>query len=303
MEEKNFQRISKVEIDKADEVTRGVYLEFMKLNNSPDVCSIFKVLAHWPALLKSKWVATKAIMYDQGKLSQSFKNGIALIVAAAKSCEERIQFYVYVLKKEGLSDEEIRAIIRIDQERLSKVECRILRYALKSSSEPLRVTDQDFDELKELGMSNWELVEMQEIITRAAYYVNFSNTLNLKAESWYKSPGWDQIHPPILEDYKKDPNYQKFIDQFRQMAITFAEKNKSYLKLNPDTEKVEALLDGLARNRIEFGKGYCPCMIQRISKDELQNRMRICPCAFHREDIEKDGMCECGMFVKAFHIG
>jgi len=295
----NFQRISKVEIDEADETTREVYLDFMKTNGSPDVCSISKVLGHWPVLLKSKWIATKAIMYEQGKLSRRLKNGIGLVIAVAKGSEERIQFYAHALKKDGLTDEEIKAIIRTDQEFLPEKDYHILRYTLKSSSEPLRVTDMDFDELKELGISNWELVEMQETITRACYYVNFSNTLNLSAEPWYSGFELGDNHPSIPDDYKKDANYWEYIDQYGRMVTKFAEKNRSFLKLNPDAERVEDLLDGLARNRIEFGKAYCPCMVARISKDESENRKRICPCAFHQKDIESQGMCECGMFLGA----
>ena len=298
MEEIRYERIRRLEIKEVAEEVQNLYLDFMKVNNSPDVCSITKVMANWPVLLKSKWESTKVLMYGQGKLPIRIKNALALIVAAGKNCEERIQFYAHVLRKEGLSDEEIRNIIRIDQKHLPEMEVSMLSYALKSSTEPLRVTDLDFFAVKEFGVSNWQLVEMQEVITKTAYNVNYSNTLNLPGELWYKGFELEESHPPMAGDYRKNANYKKYVDKYYRMATTYADRNKNILKLNPHAEKVKELIDGLARNYIEFGRAYCPCMVPRISKDETENRKRICPCAFHKEDIERDGQCECGLFIR-----
>jgi ferredoxin-thioredoxin reductase catalytic subunit/uncharacterized protein YciW len=293
-------RVQKVEINDADETAKEVYEDFMAVNDSPDVCSLTKVLAIWPALLKSKWVGTRALMYsDEGKLSKRLKNSIALVVASSKKCEERKQFYAHALKTLNLSDEEIRAIIRIDEDLLDEKEKVILKYAFKCSSEPLRVTDLDFEIIRDVGMSEWEIVEMQEVITRAAYYINYSNTLDLTAEPWYAGFDFKDAQPPPQKPYMENDKFGKYIDMYHNMVNKFAEKNRRHLKLNPDSARVQALLEGLARNRIEFGKAYCPCMVNRISGSEIENRKRICPCSFHKEDIEKEGACECGMFVSA----
>jgi ferredoxin-thioredoxin reductase catalytic subunit len=93
--------------------------------------------------------------------------------------------------------------------------------------------------------------------------------------------------------------FEKLIEQFRKMVNSHVKKNKEVLKLNPDNKRVHHLLVGLARNKIDFGKHFCPCMVKRISGDPAENRKRVCPCNWHKRDIELDGHCECGMFVKS----
>lgn len=52
-------------------------------------------------------------------------------------------------------------------------------------------------------------------------------------------------------------------------------------KLNPDTEIVATVREGLKHN-----DGYCPCLVNK-SEDTK------CPCLKFREDKE----CHCGLFV------
>jgi thioredoxin len=74
----------------------------------------------------------------------------------------------------------------------------------------------------------------------------------------------------------------------------YAEKNG--FKLNPNREVVERLIKGLLENEKKYGARYCPC--RRITGDKEEDKGKICPCQWHREEIERDGHCFCGLFVK-----
>ncbi len=74
----------------------------------------------------------------------------------------------------------------------------------------------------------------------------------------------------------------------------YAEKNG--FKLNPDGKVVERLVLGLLANEKKYGVKYCPC--RRITGDTEEDKGKICPCQWHREEIEKDGYCSCRLFVK-----
>jgi len=65
--------------------------------------------------------------------------------------------------------------------------------------------------------------------------------------------------------------------------------------LNPDPVTVGHVKVGLARNLARYGRCYCPC--REVTGDPEQDRKNICPCPQHREDIARDGACECGIFV------
>jgi len=70
----------------------------------------------------------------------------------------------------------------------------------------------------------------------------------------------------------------------------YAEKNG--FNLNPNKKVVAHLIKGLIKNEEKFGKMYCPC--RAIHSDEV-----ICPCIYHKKEIEEQGHCNCFLFVKA----
>ena len=71
---------------------------------------------------------------------------------------------------------------------------------------------------------------------------------------------------------------------------------KSGFKLNPDKKIVALLIRGMVINKLKYGEFYCPC--RRVTGDPEKDRLIICPCAYHKEEIERFGKCHCGLFVK-----
>ena len=69
---------------------------------------------------------------------------------------------------------------------------------------------------------------------------------------------------------------------------------------NPDEVVVANVVEGLARNWCRYGRLYCPC--REVSGVPEKDRGNICPCATHKEDIARDGVCECGLFVSYAHL-
>jgi ferredoxin-thioredoxin reductase catalytic subunit/rhodanese-related sulfurtransferase len=81
----------------------------------------------------------------------------------------------------------------------------------------------------------------------------------------------------------------------------FVEKvNKQFgFVQNPDDEVNESVAMGLARNKIIYGKRYCPCfmVIGETPEERKAADNRICPCkpALEKE-IPEQGYCHCGIF-------
>ena len=74
----------------------------------------------------------------------------------------------------------------------------------------------------------------------------------------------------------------------------YAEDNG--FKLNPNEQIVDVVLAGLKRNEEKHGERYCPC--RRVTGDREADKKIICPCIYHKDEIEKDGHCHCNLFVK-----
>lgn len=67
-------------------------------------------------------------------------------------------------------------------------------------------------------------------------------------------------------------------------------------KLNPNKEAMGNIIKGLLANEKKYGARYCPC--RRVTGNQEEDKPKICPCIWHREEIEKNGHCLCGLFVK-----
>ena len=68
---------------------------------------------------------------------------------------------------------------------------------------------------------------------------------------------------------------------------------------NPNEEVNEGVAMGLARNKLTYGKRFCPCfMVEGETKEEQKAAdNRICPCKPALEvEIPTDGFCHCGIF-------
>ncbi len=97
------------------------------------------------------------------------------------------------------------------------------------------------------------------------------------------------------EQIKKiDPESEEFQEELKK-TVKFTDKViKSFgWSYNPDPEINQSIQFGLTRNKLIYGKRYCPCFFVTGNKDED----RICPCkpAIERE-IPQDGVCHCGIF-------
>lgn len=82
--------------------------------------------------------------------------------------------------------------------------------------------------------------------------------------------------------------YQEILSWVREYA-----KEKG-LALNPDDRQFTAVIRGLVRNRLKHGERYCPCRIR--SGDPEKDRLIVCPCAYHEDEIEGEGHCHCNLF-------
>jgi thioredoxin 1 len=84
-----------------------------------------------------------------------------------------------------------------------------------------------------------------------------------------------------------------FTDVLRQDIKSHLEAHakKEGYKLNPEINRLNALLTALTRNKLIYGATYCPCRLKKIEEN-------ICPCLHHKEEIKKEGRCLCGLFIK-----
>ncbi len=68
---------------------------------------------------------------------------------------------------------------------------------------------------------------------------------------------------------------------------------------NPEDDVNESVQQGLTRNKLIYGKRFCPCfmVVGETKEEQKEADNRICPCTpALEEEIPKDGKCRCGIF-------
>lgn len=66
--------------------------------------------------------------------------------------------------------------------------------------------------------------------------------------------------------------------------------------LNPDASLTDAVIEGLARNKLMRGNRFCPCRLP--SGNAEADRQFICPCRESETDVETGGHCHCYLYMK-----
>lgn len=100
---------------------------------------------------------------------------------------------------------------------------------------------------------------------------------------------------PVIKEWlentlKEEERIEKEIKEYEDCA-----KKDGFL-LNSNKEAVKTIIRGLLENEKKYGARYCPC--RRISGNPDEDKVKICPCQFRGQEIERQGRCLCGLFVK-----
>ena len=69
------------------------------------------------------------------------------------------------------------------------------------------------------------------------------------------------------------------------------------VRLNPQSEIVEAVFSRMAERKVHEGEFYCPDR-EATGEHDLDRKI-VCPCEFHLKEIAEEGRCRCGLFVRS----
>jgi len=102
-----------------------------------------------------------------------------------------------------------------------------------------------------------------------------------------------------------DMNSEEFAAEFKK-TDKFTDKVCSTFGFDyhPEDEMKVTIQQGLTRNKLLYGKRFCPCfMVLGATKEERKKEdNRICPCKPALEtEIPQDGKCHCGIFCTPEH--
>ncbi len=173
-------RIKPVEKEEASDEIKLIYRDIEAAFGM--VPNLFKTYAHFPALLRVNWEKTKTLMMG-GELPRELKESIAVVVSAANACDYCVAAHSMALAMMGFSKEKIDVLIRnIEKSEMSQKDQKILQYVRKATLTPHKITDRETNELKSLGLTDSQLLEILGVMELFTGYNKFLDALSVEID-------------------------------------------------------------------------------------------------------------------------
>lgn len=135
-----------------------------------DLSKLWLMYGNDPELMEYFWDHID-YMYNGGSLPYELKSKISLVVASVMECEGCRYFHESALESIGLEEGAIEGLkqLRIEEVGFSPEEEVILKFAEKATHDPHDITDDDLEALRELGLSEKEILEVFDCIAFHVY--------------------------------------------------------------------------------------------------------------------------------------
>ena len=178
--------------EKATGELRELYDDLERVRGPGRVSNLFKGYGAFPALAKANFQRLNVLL-GNGKLSVKLKEAVLTALAEINHCEYCVSFHATAMLNAGASDDEVKAALKFDPDQvgLNEKERALFNYAMKANGDPHSITPADIAELRELGATDWELVEVIETVNTGNAFNTFAGALNIGTDEFltYMTPG------------------------------------------------------------------------------------------------------------------
>jgi uncharacterized peroxidase-related enzyme len=158
------------------EIYGGIKKDFGGLPN------LFKTLAVKPNILKANLEKVQSVMIE-GDLDRTLKEMVAVVVSEANGCEYCVGAHSAFLSQLGVAEATINAVLEdIDSADISEERKKILNFAVQSTTNPHQISDAKFNQIKELGFTDAEIVELVSVIDLFTSFNIFLDTLDVELD-------------------------------------------------------------------------------------------------------------------------
>ena len=159
------------EIDAKGEIA-DLFEEYKREMQSPDMPNVMLGLAAAPAALKIHWDLIKSA-FKHTNLPDSIIFMILYTVAEANNCGYCSASNELSCRTLGIDEATIKALVD-DLDHLTPQRVReIIRFAINVSQDPIGLGAEDYERVREAGISDSEMIEIIQIASLA----NYTNTL------------------------------------------------------------------------------------------------------------------------------
>jgi uncharacterized peroxidase-related enzyme len=164
--------IDEVDVKKADGRLAEIYQELVEKRGK--VSNILKVHSLNPDAMGNHLDLYMTLMFGNSGLSRAEREAIAVVVSAENDCAYCINHHIEALKRYIKDEETLGMLATADGlETLEPRLSNIVRHAEKLSSAPGAMTESDLGELRAVGLSDGDILDL----TLITAYFNFVNRI------------------------------------------------------------------------------------------------------------------------------
>ncbi len=164
--------IDEIEVDAAEGALAEKYAELIRKRGK--VSNILKVHSLNPDALGDHLDLYMTIMFGQSGLSRAEREAIGVVVSAANDCAYCVNHHVEALRRYVKDEETLELLATADGlETLEPRLSNIVRHADKLTSAPSAMTESDLGELRAVGLSDRDILDLTLIVG----YFNFVNRI------------------------------------------------------------------------------------------------------------------------------
>lgn len=166
--------ITEIDAEEAGEELAAIYADL--IGKRGKVSNILKVHSLNPAAMGNHLELYMTLMFGKSGLSRAEREAVAVVVSAANDCAYCVSHHVEALRRYIDDEEALEMLASGDgletlQPRLSN----IVRHADKLTSVPSAMTESDLGELRAVGLSDSDILDLTLIVS----YFNFVNRIAL----------------------------------------------------------------------------------------------------------------------------
>lgn len=166
--------ITEIDAEEAGEKLAAVYAELIEKRGK--ISNILKVHSLNPDALGNHLDLYMTIMFGKSGLSRAEREAIAVVVSAANDCAYCVSHHVEALRRYIKDEETLEMLASADGlETLEPRLSNIVRHADKLTSAPSAMTEIDLGELRAVGLSDSDILDLTLIVS----YFNFVNRIAL----------------------------------------------------------------------------------------------------------------------------
>lgn len=164
--------IDEIELADAEGKLGELYTELLEKRGK--VSNIFKLHSLNPAAMGNHLDLYMTLMFGESGLSRAERESIAVVVSATNECDYCVSHHAEALRRYVKDDETLEMLTSADGlETLEPRLSNIVRHAEKLTSAPGAMTESDLGELRAVGLSDRDILDLTLIVG----YYNFVNRI------------------------------------------------------------------------------------------------------------------------------